>query len=402
MKVLHLVKTAVGATWAVRQVRELSKNGVNVHVAIPPGGNQAPRYAAAGAVVHRLDCDLPSSRPWGFPKRRQQLLRLVDEVRPDLIHSHNVGPTLLARLALGRTHGIPRLFQVPGPLHVEHDLYRRLELATAGNKDFWIGSCRATCDLYKAAGVAPSRIFLSYYGTDTEIFVNGRAKKLRGELGVNGSTKLVGMVAYFNPPKWYLRQRNGIKGHEDLIDALAILRNRGLQVVGVFVGGSWSPRGARYERRVKGYAKKRCGNAARFLWHRSDVVDLYPDFDVAVHPSLSENVGGAVESLLMAVPTIATNVGGFPDLVRNGDTGWLVPPSDTHALASAIERSLRDEARSRDQARRGQVLAKECFNVRRTAREVHTIYELVLDQSRAKDKISSYRKVGVNAGRDYE
>jgi glycosyltransferase involved in cell wall biosynthesis len=392
VKVLHLVKTAVGATWAVRQVRELSRNGVDVHVAIPPGGTQAPRYSVAGAVVHRLDCDLPSSKPWRFPERRRQLLRLVDQVRPDLIHSHNVGPTVLARLALGRTHEIPRLFQVPGPLHVEHHLYRRLELATAGSKDFWIGSCRATCDLYKAAGVAPSRLFLSYYGTDTEMFVNGRAKKLRRELSVNGSTKLVGMVAYFNPPKWYLGQRSGIKGHEDLIDALAILRNRGLQIVGVFVGGSWTPRGARYERRVRGYAKERCGNAARFLGHRSDVVDLYPDFDVAVHPSLSENVGGAVESLLMAVPTIATDLGGFPDLVRHEETGLLVPPHDPDALASAIERSLEDEGRSRALARRGQAQAMECFNIRRTAREVHTIYELVLGQSRATDNPPSSTK----------
>jgi glycosyltransferase involved in cell wall biosynthesis len=187
-----------------------------------------------------------------------------------------------------------------------------------------------------------------------------------------------------------------------LIDALAILRNRGLQVVGVFVGGSWTPGAVRYEARVRGYAKERCGNAARFLGHRSDVVDLYPDFDVAVHPSLSENVGGAVESLLMGVPTIATNVGGFPDLVKHEETGWLVPPRDPDALASAIERFLEDEERSRDLARRGQALAKEYFNVRRTAREIHTIYERVLDQSRATHVFASRTRVGVNARRDYE
>jgi glycosyltransferase involved in cell wall biosynthesis len=389
VRVLHLIKTAVGAEWAFRQVRELCGRGVNVHVAIPQGGTQGPRYAAIGAVVHRFHCDLPSSQPWRFAERRRDLLSLVDEVKPDLIHSHNVGPTLLSRLALGRAHGIPRIFQVPGPLHVEHDFYRRLELATAGARDFWIGSCKATCDLYFGAGVAPDRLFLSYYGTDTAPLRTRRPGRLRAELGIGESTNVVGMVAYFYAPKWYLGQRRGIKGHEDLIDALAICKGRGTTVVGVLVGGTWAPGAARYESRVRTYAKKRCGDSVVLLGHRDDVLDLYPDFDVAVHPSLSENVGGAVESLGLGVPTIATNVGGLPDLVRHEETGWLVPPGDPHALADAIEQALEDRERSRALARRGEVLAHECFEVRRTAREIHTIYEHILEFTSASPVVAT-------------
>jgi glycosyltransferase involved in cell wall biosynthesis len=186
------------------------------------------------------------------------------------------------------------------------------------------------------------------------------------------------MVAYFYGPKWYLGQRRGIKGHEDLIDALAICRSKGLPVAGVFVGGPWG-RSAGYEKRVRRYAEKRCGDAAVFLGHRTDAVDLYADFDVAVHPSLSENVGGAHESLLMGVPTIGTNVGGIPDLVRHGETGWLVPPRSPEALAKTIELAIGDAASSRVLAQRGKKLTHGYFDVHETAREILAIYERVLD-----------------------
>ena len=65
------------------------------------------------------------------------------EINPDLIHSHFVTTTLMLRLALGRRHKIPRIFQVPGPLHLEHWHTRTLEIASAGKKDFWIGSSQS-------------------------------------------------------------------------------------------------------------------------------------------------------------------------------------------------------------------------------------------------------------------
>jgi glycosyltransferase involved in cell wall biosynthesis len=95
---------------------------------------------------------------------------------------------------------------------------------------------------------------------------------------------------------------------------------------------------------------------------------------VAVHPSHSENVGGAEESLLLGVPTIATNVGGFPDLVRPGQTGWLVPPADPPKLAEAIEQALGDRAAARAGAVRGQALAREMLDVNNTVKDVLKAY----------------------------
>ena len=380
IKALHLVKTSIGATWALRQVRELVKLGVEVDVAVPSDGPLVPQYRAAGATVHEVNLDFPIRKPYRFLKMRRALRQLVDAVRPDLIHCHHVGTALTARLALGKSHPLPRLFQVPGPLHLEHAAFRRAEIATAGPRDYWMGSCRWTCDRYAKSGVAADRIFLSYYGVDVEAFVPREPGKLRRELGLAADTRIVGMVAFIYAPKRYLGQSRGLKGHEDLFDAFAVCAQKDPSLRCVVVGGAWNG-AVGYERRVKEYARDTCGDRVIFLGTRRDVPDLYPDFDVVCCPSHSENVGGAAESLMLAVPTISSDVGGFPDLVIPGETGWLVPARDPPKLAAAIQEALADPQTARERARRGQELARHLFDVRRCAKEVRAAYGQILGRS---------------------
>jgi Glycosyltransferase len=146
---------------------------------------------------------------------------------------------------------------------------------------------------------------------------------------------------------------------------------------GIFVGGAWNNATA-YERQVRMYGREQCGDSIVFLGTRHDVPDLYPDFDVVVHPSHSENVGGAVESLLAGVPTIATNVGGFPDLIHHGETGWLVPPRDPARLAQTILTVLHAPEYARQVALQGQAYARKLFDVRATAQDIVQIYATVL------------------------
>src|SRR5690606_14651669 len=66
-------------------------------------------------------------------------------------------------------------------------------------------------------------------------------------------------------------------------------------------------------------------------------------FDVSAVPSLEEGFGlVALESLRLGVPVVASRVGGLPDIVEDGRTGLLVPPSDPPALAAALLRVLTD------------------------------------------------------------
>jgi len=379
MRVLHLVKTNVGATWAWRQIRELVKLGLDVHVTLPAGGPMAGKYAAVGAHEHNLQTNFPVRVPWRFPSLAAEFRMLVNAVNPDIIHSHFVGTTLTMRFSLGRNHPIPRVFQVPGPLHLEHSFFRMAEIKTAGESDSWIGSCVWTCNRYQRSGVPKDRVYLSYYGTDLNLFRKQPKGFLRSELGLSENTRIVGMVAFMYRPKSYLGQTRGIKGHEDLIDAFALCLQQDANMRCVFVGGAWDGASA-YEAKIKAYARQQCGDKAVFLGNRLNVPLLYPDFDVVVHPSHSENVGGACESLLMAIPTIASDVGGFPDLVKNGETGWLSPPRSPRQLSRAIMEALQNSKEARVRAKRGQVLARKMFDVAKTAEEVMGIYKQILSK----------------------
>lgn len=373
IRALHLIKIGQGATWAWRQIRELLALGVDVHVGVP-AGPATTQFSDLGATIHQLEVDLPVRQPHRIPGVLAGIRRLVDDVQPDLLHAHNVGPALAMRLALGRQHALPRIFEVPGPLHLEHAFFRRAEIVSAGHADSWIATCEYTRRLYLAAGVAPERVASTYAGTDVWTFKRGPAGGLRRELGLAPSTRLVGMVAYMYAPKRHLGQRRGLKGHEDLIDAVALLREAGRNVDVAFVGGAWVG-AVGYERVVRQYGAERLGAHAHFLGTRPDVPALYPDFDVVAHPSHSENVGGAAESLLLEVPTVASSVGGFPEVVRPGETGWLVPPRDPAALAHALADALDHPQEARAMAARGRALVLDLFDVRRTAADVFDEYQ---------------------------
>lgn len=375
VRVLQLLKTSVGATWALRQMHELVKLAVDVHVAMPPGPLVAA-YMAAGVHVHALQTDFPLRRPWTFPGISTEFRKLVASVQPDVIHSHFVGTTLTMRLALGKQHPLPRLFQVPGPLHLEYPFFRLAEIATAGPTDSWIASARWTYDRYRTSGIDESRLFFSYYGVDLNTFATHAKGRLRQELGLNEQTKIVGMVAYMYAPKRYLGQTRGFKGHEDLIDAVELCLKEEPNLICVVIGGAWNNT-TRYEQSVREYGRKRLGERIVFLGTRNDVPLLYPDIDVAVHPSHSENVGGALESLILAVPTITTNVGGFPDLVKQDETGLLVPPRNPVALADAIMYMLRNTERAKNMAYAGQLHARRLFDVKANAQEIFDIYQRV-------------------------
>jgi glycosyltransferase involved in cell wall biosynthesis len=373
MRILHLVKTTRGATWALRQMRELVTLNVDVHVVLPSFSGKAPDYTAAGITVHAVDLDLSLKSLVTLPRQIHGFKTILKKIRPDLVHSHFYSTTLLMRMAMRHTP-IPKLFQVPGPLHLEHRFFRTVEMGLADNNDFWVASCEWTQKKYRSLLPDKKKVFLSYYGTDVENFHRGDTAVLHDELGIPRQTRLIGMVAYMYPPKRYLGQKRGLKGHEDLIDAFAAVAAQHDDVALVFVGGAWAG-AVGYENRVIEYGKKKLGDKVFFLGTRADVARLYSCFDVAVHASHSENVGGAVESLLMKIPTITTDVGGFPDVIKHRQTGLLAQAGNPGDLAQKILYYLENPGLAEINAMKGYEYTRQLFDVKRTAQEIKGIYQ---------------------------
>jgi glycosyltransferase involved in cell wall biosynthesis len=103
-----------------------------------------------------------------------------------------------------------------------------------------------------------------------------------------------------------------------------------------------------------------------------DVAAVLRQADVFVHPARWEGFGLAVlEAMLCSLPVVATNVSSLPELVVDGETGFLVPPDDVEALAAAIGRAFAD----RDElGRRGYERARSEFSVERMASRTAALY----------------------------
>jgi glycosyltransferase involved in cell wall biosynthesis len=374
------VKTSDGAGWAARQVMVLVNQGIEVHVAVPvPDGSAIPLWKEAGAHIHIANLSLSLRRPWVLPEMCAAARRLVAEVKPDLIHSHFVSTTLLLRMALGRNDDIPRIFQVPGPLHLEHSIPRVADVATAGANDYWIGSSRCILNIYRHSRVDTRRVFLSYYGGP--MYVAERNGYLRRKLGIEASAKIVGNINFIYPPKRLLGHGVGLKCHEDVIDAIAIVQRSRRDVVGVLVGGTFGSDNMRYENRLRRRARE-IGRGRILMpgyFGPEEVRRSWADFDCAVHVPLSENCGGVIDPLLAEVPTIAGIVGGLTEVVIDGKTGSSVPIRKPEALASNILAVLANPEPYQRMALQGRRLVTKMFDVERTGREIEQIYRHILE-----------------------
>lgn len=380
MKILQVVKTNRGATWALNQAAHLKKLGVEIITVLPDGNSgNAAKYKELGMKVITGDWSLPVKKPWKFFSRRMEIKKVVKEVSPDLIHLHFVTNVLMCRLAL-HNDKIPRLFQVPGPLHLENKLINFIERHIATESDYWAGACKKTCDIYKSKGIANNRIFLAYYGVpQKKMEQEDKSRVLHTEYNIPEKRKIIAMVSYFYKPKRFLGQKRGIKGHEDFIDAMKIVMERYDDIMPIVIGDAWD--GAKkYEQRVKRYAEKILGKCIIFTGYRSDIYRIYPEIDIVVHPSHSENLGGAAESLMLAVPTISTEVGGFPDIVIPEKTGCLVKPKDPVDLAKKIEWALENPEKIKQMAQNGQCIVKELLNLDNTAKVIYDVYANILNK----------------------
>jgi glycosyltransferase involved in cell wall biosynthesis len=382
MRVLHVVKTVNGAWWAARQAEVLARLGIDIHVAVPPGdGETLPFWRKFASTIHTVDLNLPLKRPWAVPAMCAAARRLVDDIHPDIIHSHFVGTTILLRFALGLKHPIPRVFQVPGPLHLEHAAPRFVEIRTAGPADYWIASSRAIVARYLAAGVAPARLSLSYYGLPA--LLPAPTGYLRQRLGIRPDQKIVGNCNLIYPPKRYLGQFVGLKCHEDVIDALGLVLKARNDVIGVLIGGTFGTSNKKYENSLR----KRAEVAGRGkilmpgYFSPEEVHRSWPDFDCAVHVPLCENCGGVVDPLDTGVPTIASRVGGLPEVVIDGVTGVTVAVHDVPAIARAVLDVLDRPGHYRGMAEAGRRLVRSTFDLQKTAAEVVRIYRRILELS---------------------
>ena len=384
LKVCHVAATTEAAVWVFEQLRDLrDQHGYEVAAVLNGDrGSLVDRLRAEGIAVYSSDFDFTGSADLlGFPRKILKLASIFRAQRFDVVQTHLFHSMVIGRIAAWIADVPSRLSMIAGPFHLETYSARWIDQWTCWMDTGIIPSCDYTRRLYLGMGVPEDRLTTIYYGPDERKFDPSviAPANLRAELGFPDDTPLIGMVALFYTQlgvnRWTPRavQRKSVKGHEDLIRAPPIVLREFPNAKFLLVGSGWEAGGRAYMKSMqKLVADLGLQDSIIFTGFRQDVPRILRDLDVSVQPSLNENLGGTIESLLMECPTVATRVGGLTDSVVDGVTGVLVNPAD---LARGIIRLLREPARAKALAQAGRQRMLSQFTLRRSVDDLARLYE---------------------------
>ena len=288
----------------------------------------APRSVSAeleerGARVVNLG--VSPAKPLSLARAFFRLHALVRSEKPDLVHSTLIHANLLAQPLSWL--GLPLICS-----HVVTDPWlrnwQRVVERYTGTRAIVAANSQAVADSLVAGGLERGRIRVLHYGVDCDHF---RPEGPSADI-LAGHDVLLG-VGRLQPQK----------GFDDLIGAAALLSTRRAIVL---VG--------------EGPLRERLVRRAQELDVRLKIVPAVPDIapylrraGVVVLPSLYEGLPNVLlESLASGCAVVASDLPGHREVIRNGENGLLVPPSDVKSLRDGIERALADDGSLGENGRR--------------------------------------------------
>jgi glycosyltransferase involved in cell wall biosynthesis len=218
-----------------------------------------------------------------------------------------------------------------------------------------------------AAGVIEARIIPN--GVDLSIFHPAAPGAARAALEISPDARVVLFAA--QAPR-----QNVWKDYQTVQDAVALIAERikGDRLVFLALGQDPAP--------------EQIGPVdVRFVSYQTDlesVASCYQAADVYVHAARADTFPNTVlEALACGTPVVATAVGGIPEQIDDGLTGFLVPAGDAHALADRLTQLLADAALRRRMATRGVETARREFDVRQQADAYLGWYHELVHERRA-------------------
>jgi glycosyltransferase involved in cell wall biosynthesis len=301
-----------------------------------------------------------------------KIYRLLRKERFDLVHTHTSKAGILGRIA-ARLAGVPHIVHTPHGQafngyagRVLTGVFVLLERWAATFTDRIIGLTDQEIrdNLERRIG-EPEQFVSIPSGIDLKRFeeCERQARDVKASLGLLPSARLIGSIGRLDP----------IKGHAYLLDAFVMLAPRFPDLHLLLVGdGELLPQ---LKMRVR-----QSGLAGRvlFLGWREDVPDLLHALSLFVFPSLSEGMGRAlVEAMAAGVPIVATRASSIPEVLAEGEAGYLVEPANAPSLAAGIETVLRDPDLQCRLAKAARVRARN-YSVEAMLRKIEAVYQDVL------------------------
>lgn len=295
-----------------------------------------------------------------------RIRKQVSEMKPDIVHSYFFWPILFGRLLKwgGAVNVLVENREDQGFDWGFHE-YAWLRL-TRNLPDRIICVSDAVKQIVMAReGTREDRVVVIRNGVETLPDSGESSGNLRKELGIGEADLVLGMVANFN---------RSVKGVSLFLDAVPGIVKEVPSARFLLLGRGREEGELREKARSMGIDRY-----VVFAGYRPDIHRYYAIMDVSALTSFSEGLSiTLLESMRCGLPVVATRVGGNPEVVVDGETGFLVPSGDVGAFASRATALLMNRDLRMRMGAEGRRRVERHFLLRDVARRYEDIYEGLL------------------------
>ena len=323
---------------------------------------------ANGVKIVQIPSLLRRISPVNDLRALYDLVRIIKTAKPDVVHTHTSKAGILGRIAA-------KIARVPLIVHTPHGhvffghfgpilsrIFRWIERLFAPLTDRVVVLTEGESQDYTELSVYPKdKLVKIHSGVDIQKFkqVPANTVEKKRSLGLPQNGLIVGYIGWLLPvkgPMYLLKAMEDVwQDHDDV--ALVLIGKGDLDVD------------------LRAEALKASANGrVNFLGWRNDIDEIMPIFDIFVLPSLNEGMGRVlVEAMAAGKPVVASRVGGIPDMVQHGETGYLVPPGDVAVLADSIKTLLADPVRAKLMGKNGNKRCRQ-FSLESMIKKIDHLY----------------------------
>ena len=297
----------------------------------------------------------------GFLPTLWRIWRHLRRIRPDVVHCHNLTTFRYGAMAARLAGDVPVLMTKHGTVVTRTGATGRLNRCLIRRADV-VAVSREVVDIMEAWMPEDSRpVRCIANGISIGPFEDLPSREeARAQLGRPTHSFVAGIVARVTPDK----------GHLVLIDAFAgMLKNLPDALLFIVGDGVWLPT---VKARIKELGLERSVLA---LGERQDVPTILAALDVFCLPSETEGMPMTVlEAMAAGLPVVASNVGGIPEVVKEGRTGLMVPPLEVEVLSTALLALAGDPERAREMGRAGRDRLLKEFSLEQALMAYEEVY----------------------------
>ncbi len=293
-----------------------------------------------------------------------RLSRVLKQLRPDIVHAHDPHGVAMASLAVSMST-MPLRPRLVASRRVDFHMRRSaLSRWKYRQVDCFLCASDAIRRIVVSDGIPRKRAVTVHEGIDLARVAAAPPAELHKELWLPHDAPLVGNVAALVPHK----------GQRHLVDAVTLVLPE-CPDTRFIIAGEGELRTA-LEQQIRQHHLEKHVMLAGF---RADILSLHKAFDVFVMSSVTEGLGTSLlDAMACGKPVVATNVGGIPEVVVDGETGLLVPPRDPAAMAAALVRLLADRGLREQMGAAGLGRVRARFSAETMVKNTLKVYQQVV------------------------